>query len=115
MHNKVFDRHRTLPRQCETAAQRLIHAPFTSQCENARTCFLIDETAVKTNLTWLSDWSSSGERLKIDASSGSLGIQTLIVGQAVDALIAPWVIKGAMDGPAFAACMQQVLIPRIGP
>jgi hypothetical protein len=33
----------------------------------------------------------------------------------VDALIAPWVIKGAMDGPAFAAYVQKVLIPEIAP
>jgi transposase len=30
-------------------------------------------------------------------------------------LIAPWVIKGAMDGPAFAACIREVLVPEIAP
>ena len=32
-----------------------------------------------------------------------------------DALIAPWVIKGAMDGAAFAACIREVLVPEIAP
>jgi hypothetical protein len=30
-------------------------------------------------------------------------------------LIAPWVIKGAMDGEAFAAYVEQVLVPELAP
>jgi hypothetical protein len=75
----------------------------------------IDETAVKTNLTRLLGWVPRGERLTMDAPVGSWGTQTLIAGLTVDALIAPWVIKGAMDGPAFAAYVQKVLIPEIAP
>ncbi|QCO56973.1 hypothetical protein EOK75_14345 (plasmid) [Pseudorhodobacter turbinis] len=52
------------------------------------------KTAVKTNLTRLRGWAPRGERLTVAAPFGSWGTQTLI---------APWVIKGAMDGPAFAA------------
>ena len=52
----------------------------------------------------------------MDASFGSLGTQTLIAGLTQDALIAPWVIiKGAMDRPAFAAYIRDVLIPEIAP
>ena len=75
----------------------------------------IDETAVKTNLTRLRGWSPRGERLRMDAPFGSWGTQTLIAGLKQDALIAPWVIKGAMDGPAFAAYIREVLIPEIEP
>ena len=75
----------------------------------------IDETAVKTNLTRLRGWAPRGERLTMDVPFGSWGTQTLIAGLTVDALIAPWVIKGAMDGPAFAAYVQKVLIPEIAP
>ncbi|MFV2054806.1 IS630 family transposase [Aliiroseovarius sp. YM-037] len=75
----------------------------------------LDETAVKTNLTRLRGWAPRGERLKADAPFGSWGTQTLIAGLTGDALIAPWVIKGAMDGPAFAAYVREVLIPEIGP
>lgn len=39
----------------------------------------------------------------MDASFGSWGTQTFIPGLSADALIAPWVIKGAMDDEAFAA------------
>jgi transposase len=75
----------------------------------------IDETAVKANLTRLRGWATCGERLTMDAPFGSWGTQTLIAGLTQDALIAPWVIKGAMDGPAFAAYIRHVLIPEIAP
>ncbi len=75
----------------------------------------LDETAVKTNLTRLRGWAPQGARLTMDAPFGSWGTQTLIAGLTRDALIAPWVIKGAMDGPAFAAYIREVLIPEIAP
>ena len=75
----------------------------------------IDETAVKTNLTRLRGWAARGERLTMDAPFGSWATQTLIAGLAQDALIAPWVIKGAMDGPAFAAYVREVWVPEIAP
>lgn len=87
----------------------------------------LDETAVKTNLTRLRGWAPQGERLTMDAPFGSWGTQTLIAGLTSDALIAPWVSchwsaigpsddgDGAMDGPAFAAYIREVLIPEIAP
>ena len=51
----------------------------------------------------------------MEAPFASWGTQTLIAGPAQDALIAPWVIKGAMDGPAFAAYIREVLVPEIAP
>ncbi|WP_432640494.1 hypothetical protein [Albidovulum sp.] len=41
--------------------------------------------------------------------------QTLIAGLTQDAPIAPWVIKGAMDGPAFAAYIREVCVREIAP
>jgi|TARA_Y100000815_G_scaffold81413_1_gene70476 transposase len=75
----------------------------------------IDETSVKTNLTRQRDWSRRGERLVMDAPLGSWGTQTFIAGLSAGALIAPWVIKGAMDGEAFAAYVEQVLVPELEP
>ena len=51
----------------------------------------------------------------MDAPFGSWGTQTFIAGLTSDALIAPWVIKGAMDGEAFAAYIAQVLVPELAP
>lgn len=39
----------------------------------------------------------------------------MIAGLTSEALIAPWVIKGAMNGPAFATYISQVLVPEIEP
>jgi transposase len=75
----------------------------------------IDETSVKTNLTRQRGRSLRGERLVMDAPFGAWGTQTFIAGLTADALIAPWVIKGAMDGPAFAAYVEKVLVPELAP
>lgn len=73
----------------------------------------IDETSVKTNLTRLRGWAPKGERLIMDAPFGVWGTQTLIAGLTHNALIAPWVIKGAMNGEAFETYIREVLIPEI--
>jgi len=75
----------------------------------------IDETSVKTNLTRLRGRATRGERLEMDAPFGNWGTQTFIAGLTLDTLIAPWVIKGAMDGPAFAAYVKEVLVPELTP
>ncbi len=75
----------------------------------------IDETSVKTNLTRQRGWSQRGERLVMDAPFGSWGTQTFIAGLSADAMIAPWGIKGAMDGPAFVAYVKHVLVPELKP
>lgn len=49
------------------------------------------------------------------APFGAWGTQTFIAGLGAGALIAPWVIKGAMDGEAFAAYVEQVLVPELEP
>ena len=75
----------------------------------------IDETAVKTNLTRLRGRAPVGERLYGTAPFGKWGTQTFIAGLTQDALIAPWVIKGAMNGPAFDTYIETQLAPAIDP
>ena len=75
----------------------------------------IDETSVKTNLTRQYGRSLCGKRLEMDAPFGAWGTQTFIAGLKHDNLIAPWVIKGAMDGEAFEAYVRNVLAPELQP
>ena len=75
----------------------------------------IDETSVKTNLTRLRGRSLCGKRLEMTAPFGAWGTQTFIAGLTHDSLIAPWVIKGAMNGEAFATYIRQVLAPELLP
>ena len=56
-----------------------------------------------------------GTRLTASAAFGSLGTQRQIAGLGPSDLIAPWVIKGAMDGPAFVAYIREALIHQIEP
>ena len=56
----------------------------------------VDETSVKTNMTRLRGRAPVGQRLRMDAPFGRWRIQTFVAGLTADALIAPWVIEGAM-------------------
>ena len=105
---------RRLPHVRRRRADWFAHRLPAIAARPERVVFL-DETAVKTNLTRLRGWAVCGQRLPMDTPFGSWGTQTLIAGLGHDKLIAPWVIKGAMDGPAFAAYVQKVLIPEIEP
>ena len=75
----------------------------------------IDETAVKTNLTRLRGRAPVGERLYGTAPFGKWGTQTFIAGLTQNALIAPWVINGAMNGPAFDTYIETQLAPALDP
>jgi len=75
----------------------------------------IDETAVKTNLTRLRGRAPVGERLYGTAPFGKWGTQTFIAGLTQNALIAPWVINGAMNGPAFDTYIETQLVPALDP
>jgi hypothetical protein len=56
-----------------------------------------------------------GQQLRRDAPFGGWGTQTLVSGLTHDAVITPWVIKGAMNGPAFAAYVREAPVPEIEP
>ena len=75
----------------------------------------IDETAVKTNLTRLRGRAPVGERLYGTAPFGKWGTQTFIAGLTQNALIAPWVITGALNGLAFDTYVKIQLAPVLDP
>ena len=75
----------------------------------------IDETSVKTNLTRLRGRAPVGERLIGTAPFGKWQTQTFIAGLAYSGLIAPWVIDGTMNGPAFATYVETQLAPVLTP
>ena len=60
----------------------------------------IDETAVTTNMVRLNGWSPCGERLVADAPMGHWETVTFIAGLRQTGIVAPMVIKGAMNGQA---------------
>lgn len=75
----------------------------------------VSEIAVKTNLTRLHGWAPKGERHFGTAPFGKWGTQTFIAGLTQNALIAPWVITGAMDGLAVEIYVETRLAPELEP
>jgi len=73
----------------------------------------IDETAITTNMVRLNGWSSCGERLVADAPLGRRETVTLIAGLRRTGIVAPMVIKGAMNGESFLAYIEQCLVPTL--
>jgi len=71
--------------------------------------------AVKTNLTRLRGRAPVGERLPGAAPFGKWRTQTFIAGLTCGDLIAPWVIEGAMNGPAFDTYVETQLAPVLEP
>lgn len=73
----------------------------------------IDETAVTTKMARLYGRAPIGERLVAKVPHGHWKTLTLVAALRVDGLTAPYVIDGAMDGPAFLAYVEQVLVPTL--
>lgn len=73
----------------------------------------IDETAVTTNMLRLNGWNPRGERLITDAPMGHWETVTFVAGLRQTRMVAPMLIKGAMNGEAFLAYIEQCLVPTL--
>lgn len=66
-------------------------------------------------MTRLRGRARRGQRLKAAAPFGRWQTQTFIAGLTADALIAPWILPGAMNGEAFATYIETQLAPVLEP
>jgi transposase len=73
----------------------------------------VDETSIKTNMTPARGRSEEGERLQADAPFGKWNTQTFIAGLRCDAITAPFVVDGAMDGEKFDTYVRTQLAPTL--
>jgi transposase len=73
----------------------------------------IDETAITTNMVRLNGWNPCGERLVADVPAGHWETLTLVAGFRQTGIVAPMVIKGAMNGETFLAYIEQCLVPTL--
>src|SRR6202163_1136203 len=73
----------------------------------------IDETAVSTNMVRPNGWNQRGERLVGDVPMGHWETLTFVAGFRQTGIVAPMVIKGAMNGEAFLAYVEQCLVPTL--
>ena len=73
----------------------------------------LDETSAATNMTRRYGWGPRSERL-VDATPwGHWQTTTFLAGLRASGIVAPWLIGGAMDGPAFRTYVEQVLVPEL--
>ena len=75
----------------------------------------VDETWAKTNMTRTHGRSLRGQRLIAKVPHGHWTTLTFIAALRCDALTAPFVIDGPINGDWFLAWVQQVLVPTLKP
>jgi transposase len=75
----------------------------------------IDETWVKTDMAPLRGWSQCGSLLKGQAPRGRWRTSTFLTALRKDAITAPFVYDGPINGEIFRAYVEQVLVPTLRP
>jgi transposase len=75
----------------------------------------LDETGAKTNMTRAYARSRKGRRATDYAPHGHWNTTTLVAAITRETTKAPMLLDGAMDGDAFAAYVEQALIPSLPP
>jgi transposase len=80
-----------------------------------RRLVFLDETWATTALTPARGWAPKGERLVCTVPHGHWHTTTFLCGLRTTGLVAPLVLDGAMNGPAFLAYTEQFLVPTLRP
>ncbi len=73
----------------------------------------IDETGASTKMTRLRGRAPRGERCVAPIPHGHWKTTTFTAGLRLGGMVAPMVLDGAMDGDAFRAYVEQVLVPEL--
>lgn len=75
----------------------------------------IDETWASTNMARTRGRARKGKRLRIGIPYGHWKTTTFVAGLRVTGMIAPMVLDGPINGDAFQAYVEQVLVPQLAP
>lgn len=75
----------------------------------------IDETWTKTNMAPLRGWGPRGDRVKAKTPFGRWKTMTFIAALRHDRIDAPCLFDGPINGQAFLAYVEQVLVPTLSP
>lgn len=75
----------------------------------------IDETGASTKMARLRGRAPKGERCRAAIPHGHWKTTTFTAGLRLNRLAAPMILDGPMDGEAFLAYVQQVLVPDLKP
>jgi transposase len=80
-----------------------------------RRLVFIDETWIKTNMAPLRGWGPKGKRLRALAPHGHWRTMTFLAALRFDGLTAPCVFDGPINGEAFRAYVNQMLVATLRP
>src|SRR5262245_7936051 len=75
----------------------------------------VDETGAKTNMTRTHGYAPAGRRLVEAVPHGHWHTTTFVAALRADGLGAPMALDGALNGAAFVAYVEQVLVPELRP
>jgi transposase len=100
--------------RADVAAARTAWADQQDKLDPERLVF-IDETGTATNMARLRGRAPRGKRLIGKVPHGHWKTTTFVAGLRSNALTAPCVIDGAMNGNAFLAYVEQILAPSLKP
>lgn len=75
----------------------------------------IDETWAKTNMTRTNGWCRRGQRLLARVPYGHWKTLTLVAALRHDAVTAPCVFDGPINGQSFLAYVREILVPTLRP
>ncbi len=75
----------------------------------------IDETWASTNMARLRGRAPKGERLRAGIPHGHWKTTTFVAGLRLTGMVAPMVLDGPINGPAFQAYVDQILVPELRP
>ena len=100
--------------RADVADARRLWAELQSRLDITKLIFL-DETWAKTNMTRLYGRSPRGQRLLGAAPYGHWKTTTFLAGLRHDRIVAPLVLDGPINGPAFLAWVKQFLAPTLQP
>src|SRR6202049_5010858 len=98
----------------DVAAARTAWADNQPKLDPDRLVF-IDETGASTNMARLRGRAPRGERLVSKVPHGHWKTTTFVAGLRANALTAPCVIDGPMNGDAFLAYVELILVPTLKP
>ena len=75
----------------------------------------IDETWTSTNMARRYGRAPKGKRLRVGISHGHWKTTTFVAGLRLSGMVAPMVLDGPINGAAFQAYVDQVLVPTLKP
>jgi transposase len=75
----------------------------------------VDETWAKTNMAALHGWCRKGERLASHVPHGHWKTMTFLAALRHNRIEAPFVLDGPINGEAFLAYVEKVLVPHLKP